>query len=193
MLFRSIGDNADADDDGDGIPDAEELKLGLNPLIADGDEDGYNDSIDAFPKDPSEWIDTDGDGVGDNSDKFPTIRYYQTYSQAILHLVIALAVLGVVGFSIKMGRARANRPEDEDAEMMEIGGVAIPVTADATVEVELADRDLDYDPDEEMETEAATEPEEAEVEDDEFDSAPSMYDLESSQIRRAHGSTPVPS
>lgn len=36
----------------------------------DLDDDGYADDVDAFPEDPSEWLDTDGDGVGDNSDAF---------------------------------------------------------------------------------------------------------------------------
>lgn len=38
---------------------------------ADSDEDGYEDDVDAFPEDPTEWLDTDGDGVGDNADVFP--------------------------------------------------------------------------------------------------------------------------
>lgn len=38
----------------------------------DTDGDGIKDINDAFPNDPSEWIDTDRDGVGDNSDAFPT-------------------------------------------------------------------------------------------------------------------------
>ncbi|MBN2599805.1 MAG: thrombospondin type 3 repeat-containing protein, partial [Candidatus Thermoplasmatota archaeon] len=38
----------------------------------DTDRDGYNDTVDAFPSDPTEWTDSDGDGVGDNSDAFPT-------------------------------------------------------------------------------------------------------------------------
>ncbi|WP_166260723.1 malectin domain-containing carbohydrate-binding protein [Marinobacter salicampi] len=37
----------------------------------DSDGDGYEDSIDVFPLDPSEWLDSDGDGVGDNGDAFP--------------------------------------------------------------------------------------------------------------------------
>lgn len=37
----------------------------------DTDGDGYNDTIDAFPTNPSEWNDTDNDGVGDNTDTFP--------------------------------------------------------------------------------------------------------------------------
>ena len=38
---------------------------------ADFDNDGYDDDVDAFPADSSEWLDTDSDGVGDNSDLFP--------------------------------------------------------------------------------------------------------------------------
>lgn len=34
----------------------------------DSDNDGYRDSLDAFPHDASEWRDTDGDGIGNHSD-----------------------------------------------------------------------------------------------------------------------------
>jgi hypothetical protein len=34
----------------------------------DTDGDGYDDSVDLFPDDPLEWIDTDLDGIGNNSD-----------------------------------------------------------------------------------------------------------------------------
>ncbi len=37
----------------------------------DSDKDGHPDKEDAFPNDPTEWIDSDGDGVGDNADAFP--------------------------------------------------------------------------------------------------------------------------
>jgi len=126
-----IGNNADTDDDGDGIPDAEEFKLGLDPLIADHDGDGYNDSVDAFPRDASEWLDTDGDGLGDNSDKFPTIRFYQTYGQLAVHLLIGLFALAVISFSIKMGMGRKEKAEAEDNthEAMEIGEVSVPVSS----------------------------------------------------------------
>lgn len=36
--------------------------------LADADGDGVEDSIDAFPNDPSESIDTDNDGIGNNAD-----------------------------------------------------------------------------------------------------------------------------
>ncbi len=38
------------------------------PPPADTDGDGVNDALDAFPLDPTEWLDTDGDGVGNNAD-----------------------------------------------------------------------------------------------------------------------------
>ena len=46
MPTNGIGNNADVDDDGDGIPDTE----------------------DAFPLDPDETTDSDGDGIGNNED-----------------------------------------------------------------------------------------------------------------------------
>ena len=37
----------------------------------DSDDDGWADSIDAFPDNSSEWLDTDDDGCGNNIDEFP--------------------------------------------------------------------------------------------------------------------------
>lgn len=81
-----VGDNSDPDDDNDGYPDELEKKYGTDPkdpksvpldLDNDGipdlddsdmDGDGIHNKEDAFPKDPTEWLDTDGDGKGDNAD-----------------------------------------------------------------------------------------------------------------------------
>ena len=75
-----IGNNADPDDDGDGLSDIQEQNSdpvtdSLNP---DTDGDGYCDgpisivdvciATDAFPTDSGEWNDNDGDGIGDNED-----------------------------------------------------------------------------------------------------------------------------
>jgi len=53
-----IGNNADPDDDNDGIEDE---------FDTDADNDGYDNTIDMFPNDPLFWIDSDGDSVGDNN------------------------------------------------------------------------------------------------------------------------------
>jgi outer membrane protein assembly factor BamB len=50
------------DFDGDGI---------TNDVDTDDDGDGIDDSVDLFPFDATEWLDTDGDGVGDNADAYP--------------------------------------------------------------------------------------------------------------------------
>ncbi len=49
------------------------LSPSLTPIasIGDWDDDGHANSTDAFPRDPSEWVDSDSDGVGDNGDAFP--------------------------------------------------------------------------------------------------------------------------
>lgn len=39
--------------------------------VIDSDNDGVEDSLDAFPYDPNETSDSDGDGIGDNSDTYP--------------------------------------------------------------------------------------------------------------------------
>ena len=66
-----VGDNADPDDDNDGLTDEEEAELGTDPFDPDTDGDGFSDIDDVFPLDPEEWADSDGDGYGDNGDAFP--------------------------------------------------------------------------------------------------------------------------
>ena len=81
-----IGNNEDPDDDDDGWLDQKEGDCGTDPLDAssqpedldgdslcdaiDTDDDGdkWSDSVDAFPRDSTEWFDSDGDGIGDNAD-----------------------------------------------------------------------------------------------------------------------------
>jgi hypothetical protein len=59
------------DVDGDSIADVIDA-FPTNPSEwIDSDRDGIGDNADCFPVDPGEWADTDGDGVGDNGDPFP--------------------------------------------------------------------------------------------------------------------------
>ncbi|WP_111980015.1 hypothetical protein [Algibacillus agarilyticus] len=62
------GNNADLDDDNDGVSDLDEAANGTNPLNADTDADGVNDLVDVFPTDATETLDSDADGTGDNAD-----------------------------------------------------------------------------------------------------------------------------
>jgi len=82
-----VSDLNDPDDDNDGYSDSDELTQNQSdPLDAgsvppdndndrtsdlndpDDDNDGVLDVSDAFPFDPTEYVDTDGDGIGNNAD-----------------------------------------------------------------------------------------------------------------------------
>ena len=77
-----IGDACDPDIDGDGIlNNADNCPGNSNPKQVDFDGDGIGDACDtdidgdgylnwkdAFPFDPTEWLDTDKDGIGNNVD-----------------------------------------------------------------------------------------------------------------------------
>ena len=68
----------DLDDDNDGFTDdidtcprdAGTSSLGLELGCDDYDLDGYSDSTDVFPTEPTQWLDSDLDGYGDNVNGF---------------------------------------------------------------------------------------------------------------------------
>jgi hypothetical protein len=64
------------DTDSDGYPDSIDAFPNDSTQWVDSDHDGYGDNIsgthpDRFPTNPNEWNDTDNDGIGDHSDAFP--------------------------------------------------------------------------------------------------------------------------
>jgi hypothetical protein len=65
-----IGDNADTDDDGDGLSDEDEINIhGTNPKRPDSDGDGLSDpdELQTHQTDPN-LADTDGDGLSDGAE-----------------------------------------------------------------------------------------------------------------------------
>ncbi|WP_242620223.1 PKD domain-containing protein [Shewanella maritima] len=56
------------DRDNDGTPDTLDAFPDDSAESVDSDNDGVGDNADAFPNDPTEWSDADGDLIGDNSD-----------------------------------------------------------------------------------------------------------------------------
>jgi len=96
-----VGSNADAfdydiaasiDTDNDGYPDE------WNPSMSKEDS-STSLSIDIFPNDSSEWLDSDGDGIGNNADFMPAFSLIQSVSQITLYSILALGSLYVsVGF-----------------------------------------------------------------------------------------------
>jgi pimeloyl-ACP methyl ester carboxylesterase len=63
--------NPNADTDGDGVKNSEDVFPSDASESRDSDEDGVGDNGDVFPNDASESKDSDEDGVGDNEDVFP--------------------------------------------------------------------------------------------------------------------------
>ena len=86
VVLRFLGGEAQADADGDGVPDAgdncpndpnpnqennDDDGQGGDACDPDDDNDGTADADDDFPFDPDEQQDSDGDNRGDNSDNCP--------------------------------------------------------------------------------------------------------------------------
>jgi hypothetical protein len=109
-------DGEDTDDDNDGIEDEDDgcprghtgwTSNPVNDIDGDGchesedydrDGDGFGDIEDAFPDDPTEWLDSDGDGVGDNADSGGTADE----SNIILAIIAFLSLMAVVVIVWKM-------------------------------------------------------------------------------------------
>ncbi|WP_152206339.1 malectin domain-containing carbohydrate-binding protein [Marinobacter changyiensis] len=66
--IQVVRDQFELDSDGDGFVDSQDAFPGDPTEWFDSDDDGVGDNGDVFPNDPSESSDIDGDGVGDNAD-----------------------------------------------------------------------------------------------------------------------------
>jgi len=100
-----IGNNADTDDDNDGMPDEWEKKYGLDPLVDDAagdiDKDGLSNLEEYQCNTDPTLEDTDGDGVHDNDDLFPLDSSRWTHD---ITPMIELLLLSPVASTSVIGR-----------------------------------------------------------------------------------------
>ena len=92
----------DVDTDKDGISNAQEISLGLNPNNPDTDGDGLTDgseiAIELNPLNP----DTDSDGISDSDDSMPKLNNTKFFQYIGIGSVIIL-VTCIIFFQIKFG------------------------------------------------------------------------------------------
>ena len=102
-----IGDNAETDDDGDTLLDADDaFPLDATETVdtdndgtgdntdTDDDGDGVLDTDDAFPLDATEWEDVNGDGLGDNKNELSLFdEFKQSPTIPIVVIVLLLAIM----------------------------------------------------------------------------------------------------
>ncbi|UCE39406.1 MAG: PQQ-binding-like beta-propeller repeat protein [Thermoplasmata archaeon] len=104
----TIGNNADDDDDGDGLLDTEEDKNGngvvdpgeTDPLDADSDDDGHDDSEDYYPLDKSKW-------KKQEEEEFPMF---------LLLIVIVIIILLVILMAFLKKRKSPKAPFEQKGE-----------------------------------------------------------------------------
>ena len=68
---KPCGVPRDRDDGADAVTSLDAIRFQVartRPALEDADDDGFVDSVDAFPNDPTDWWDADDDSLGDNAD-----------------------------------------------------------------------------------------------------------------------------
>jgi hypothetical protein len=135
------------DTDGDGMRD---------DVDHDDDGDGWEDSEDAFPLDPTEWLDTDGDGVGnkadtdddgdghdDSRDAYPLDpgKWEEEQDFPFIFIFIALVVIlaGVLLFILLLRKKGQTTTGIEDTQDEEISFIALEEPQQEELIFELVD------------------------------------------------------
>ncbi|MDA8718359.1 hypothetical protein N9M09_03995 [Candidatus Poseidoniales archaeon] len=120
-----VGDNTDVfpydfletlDSDGDGVGDNSDAFPDDASETLDSDGDGVGDNADAFPSDASERSDSDGDGVGDNSDAFSSVARYQSISDVLIDVGVAIGILAI-SLAVMLRVIRKKSSNDEEYEL----------------------------------------------------------------------------
>lgn len=140
-----ICDYYDEDDDNDLVLDVDEEE-GCEFDI-DCDDDTYNDTIDLFPKDPTEWLDNDVDGIGDNADEDDdndavldlndscSFTYGQDYEQGCPDLVPPEVTLNLSSSLVLGNEALTITCEHNDTDPNPIHNLIITKPSNKTVEL----------------------------------------------------------
>ena len=81
------------------------------PVVTDSDGDGVPDSQDAFPNDPTEWLDSNGNGIGDNVE----VGAAQVDRAPDVPVLIAPAVNATVELTPLLRTAAFHDPDAEDS------------------------------------------------------------------------------
>ena len=100
-----IGNNADPDDDNDGISDIDELAIGTDPLLEDTDEDGYDDGIDEYPLDSTKWK---------KEDEKPTKKDDKDSSWVVLIVIILVIIIVIILIFIFIVKYRISKKVKEE-------------------------------------------------------------------------------
>jgi alpha-tubulin suppressor-like RCC1 family protein len=95
------------DTDGDGLVDDGSAQNSDD----DDDNDGYNDTEDAFPLDPTEWKDENGDGIGDNEK--PVTAPESLGSQSGKATFIGVLFVLTIGSLVAVGFISRTRKDSE--------------------------------------------------------------------------------
>jgi hypothetical protein len=99
---------------------------------SDTDGDGYNDDVDAFPEDSTQWEDSDGDGYGDNPegndpDAYPLDPTRHTLTQSAetevpwyesetgIFLIVLLVVIIAIIVILAAVMARPKKQQEQEA------------------------------------------------------------------------------
>jgi Bacterial TSP3 repeat len=111
FVTRDVGAWESADQDGDGLPEAQEVSLGTYPNVPDSDSDGLNDGEELTVGTNPLVPDTDGDGIPDGSDPFPLVPGTPPGVPSVQGLGLWLLVgLLVATGSVRASSANRRRP-----------------------------------------------------------------------------------
>ena len=96
------------------VPDDFDGDLTCDLIDPDDDNDGVIDSEDAFPFDPSEWVDRNSDGKGDNAHPLTIMDKMKLNPEVSIIAIGIVASMLSATMAFLFGRSRLKEDFDED-------------------------------------------------------------------------------